>query len=400
MAPHFDSHTQTRVRSGPQIVRVSINMSNHKNEAFAQFREAVVSLIGLAAWSADEFEVWWAGPGRKDAAAIREHVVRSAGFQAKHALLFDRMYSAWHDGHAPPAPAVDMYLDLVRRDPDGYTVESLQADLESGMYRAVAPPLAKPPPAAPNGFNVKFVQAFEAAFGRPMFVQEYFRYADGTDFADSAIKHRAKFARMKEIWSAYTGRVLHEYEYISRFLFVVDNDDFFTRIVEELCASSMYADAMQKNLVTRYATMYGRSMDAADVDHLMKAVRREKLTVTDDALDARIVAFKDQTDAHNAITIDRYTQVLGRAPDDHELIHYLALHRSEPAVDVADLIEVELMSSLEYHDVIKGAVRRLALPDELPPRRVFAVLNAVLKSLPGLRAADLDSVVLAELVRP
>ncbi len=295
----------------------------NKDEALRAFRDAVVDIIGLAAWSPAEFEAWWAEAGqRRDLAAITAHVVALPSFAEKHTALFERMYSAWHDGSSAPGAATQLYLDKTRADPTGYDVAALQGDLEAGVYRAVAPPLAKAPPATPHGFDARVVLAFEQAVGRPMFVHEYFHYSrnTGADWAAAAVKHhRANLARMQGVWSAYTGRVLHEYEYVARFLFVVDNADFFTRIVEELCASSMYTESMRATLRARYAAMYGRDMPAAEVEHLLRDVRREKLAVHDDALDARIVAFKEVTDGHNQITTDIFQAVLGREPDEEEL---------------------------------------------------------------------------------
>lgn len=357
-----------------------------RDQAYSAFRDAVVDIIGLTAWKAAEFELWCAATpeGERTSEAITAHVLALPSFSEKHVALFERMYSAWHDGASAPDAATQLYLQKTRADPIGYDVTGLQADLEGGVYRAVAAPLAKPPPSTPQGFDARLVLRFESAAGRPMFVHEYFKYRDAPPPDDSAWAgvmkhHRTSLARMQGVWAAYTGRVLHEYEYVARFLFVVDNDDFFTRIVDELCASSMYTECMRSTLRSRYAALYGRDMPSAEVEHLLRDVRREKLAVHDDALDARVVEFKELTDSHNQATIDKFQEVLGRDPDEQELARYLGMHRAEGAAvqEVVDTIERELVESLEFHDVIKAEIRAQAAPT-LPTRCVFAALSTVL----------------------
>jgi hypothetical protein len=376
-----------------------------RDEAHSAFRETVVDIIGLTAWNTADFEAWWASAPetQRTHEAIAAHVMSLPSFVEKHAALFERMYSAWHDGSSAPVAATQLYLEKTRKDPIGYDVGSLQADLEAGMYRAVAAPLAKPPPSTPQGFDARLVLAFEGAAGRPMFVHEYFKYRDDppTDWAALLKHHRTNLARMQGVWSAYTGRTLHEYEYVARFLFVVDNADFFTRIVDELCASSMYTECMRSTLSSRYAALYGRDMPACEVEHLLRDVRKEKLTVRDDALDARVVEFKELTDSHNQATTDTFQEVLGRDPDEQELARYLAMHRAEGATvdEVTSTIEDELVDSLEFHDVIKAEIRAQGGPS-LPARCVFSALSTVLSSSSGMRRSELTERVKQALLPP
>lgn len=246
-------------------------------------------------------------------------------------------------------------------------------------------------------FNLEFIDEFEAVYQRPMFVQEYFKHVDMRNDASIDVlklhsEHNFKYNRMREIFETYTGKTISEYYYVHKFLFLVDDENFFVGIVDDIVASGEYKRGMTKVLVDKYASMFDAPLSEMDADYIFEIVRAQKLDIVSDTLASILTSLKEETDKIIGAIFKIYNLVLERPPDMNEIEQYVSHYRNG-WVDAN--LEKVLMRTLEFHDNIKKMIKAehgSTMP--LLPSVLYDILNRVL-----IKLADLDMGNIRETIR-
>lgn len=250
----------------------------------------------------------------------------------------------------------------------------------------------------------EFVNEFEAAFKRPIFVHEYFKYAKDcktihTEIQDILKKHTMSFERMKAIWRDYLNEDLREYEYVKRFIIDIDRTAFFTEIKDKIITWPEYEHAMKTSVKQKYFEMYGTQLEPYDSDYLFQSLRQNKLSVNDESIHDRLVEFKDETDEIITRIISVYSKVLDRQPDESEIDKYIQVYRDhiQAGFDSTDsVVERELISSLEFHDILKKHIKQAYFKQkgmDAIPSVLFKSLSYVLSHIQVLTIEHMPTII-------
>jgi hypothetical protein len=262
----------------------------------------------------------------------------------------------------------------------------------------------------PKPFNIEVVDAFESVFQRPMFVQEYFKYIQGTDYADAAdagagfnwpemqARHNESYNRMREIFETYTGKTISEYYFVHRFLFAIDEPGFFDVIVDDIVLGGEYKNGMIKVLADRYVAMFDVAMSELDIDYIFEIVKKQKMDIVNEKLTTILTNLKEETDNMIGNIFKVYMNVLERPPDMNEIEQYVAYYRNG-GVDAE--LEKVLMRTLEFHDSIKKKIRVEYVAKknkEVLPSALFDILNRIIVKITELDMASIDETIQSYIV--
>lgn len=236
-------------------------------------------------------------------------------------------------------------------------------------------------------YDREFVDEFEAAFGRPMFVHEYFRYKNMpvvVDVASVRRQHVAAYDRLDRLHASYVGARLDEYAFVRTYIDASDaGESFFARIEEEILAGDEYRRCVSAKLCEIHQSMYDVEIEPRELSFLFQRVQRDRCELDDEVLVQYVVDFKAERDVIVASVERQYGRILERAPDPFEVDDAIVEYRTFRLRDSSDddyagadaELEAKICASLEYHEVIKKAVRQRD-PDVLP-----SVLFKVLKTM-------------------
>lgn len=243
-------------------------------------------------------------------------------------------------------------------------------------------------------FDVVRLDAFEAIFQRPMYVQEYFKYSSLTIGLDELFaQHTTSYNRMREIFETFTGKTISEYYYVHKFLFSIDNPEFFENIIDDIVNSVEYKNSMMRVIAEKYAAMFDTTMSEIDVDYMFNIVKTKKLPIISDDLVQILNSVKQESDDLIGNIIKVYSKVLDRPPDMNEIEQYVTYYRGG-GTDSA--LEKILMRTLEFHDSIKKRIRieyQNAKGREVLPSTLFDVLNRVIVGIADLDMASIDDTI-------
>lgn len=253
-------------------------------------------------------------------------------------------------------------------------------------------------------FNNDAIIQFEQTFGRPIYVQEYFKYIHTMgleSFAEVKSTHEQNYNRLREIYQAYTGKVFGEYEYMTTYLNDVDEPSFFDTIVDAILNSKDYESGMRKVLVEKYKAQYDEILEEQDVQYLFKIVQKQQLSIVDDGLVGVLGNFKKETDEIIAHIFKQYMNILERQPDVYEIEQYVAYYRANLNKGMEEIdkdLESMIMKSLEFHDIIKKKIRAIYIYNdpngkEILPSVMFDVLHRVLARIDSLTMNTLNDVI-------
>jgi hypothetical protein len=259
-----------------------------------------------------------------------------------------------------------------------------------------------------------YVGAFEDTFGRPMYVEEYFHYKRHyrqlSDLKpvlqDLLASFMDVYVQTRQYYLAYlayaNGLTMHEF--VKRHLHEFVAPEFLKRLADSMISSDTYASCMRDRVTSSYNKMYDLTMHPEDATVLVGRLQSARVCLDDDGLNMHVAAFYAETveigDRVSAI----YNRVLrrpcepqerdarvrdfricsggrdhhhhGGGGDDNK--NYFA---TLPTFE--DKLVQELMSTLEFHDVLKEAIqtehmRRYSNAGGIKKHDQYAVLSRVL----------------------
>lgn len=243
------------------------------------------------------------------------------------------------------------------------------------------------------------MHAFEQVYKRPMFVEEYFKYAVDNhvaDFQHVHSMHNGNFNRMRELYEAYTMKHMSEHEYVKNYLYEVDNAAFFDNIVDEIVSSESYAECMKAAVAQKYKQLYDEELDSNDIVYIFGIVKERKLSHVDGALSQLLVEIKKATDEIISHIFKQFSAVLERHPDVYEIDTYVAYYRERQpeALSTIDIqLEGILMHSLEFHDIMKKRIKSQYVSikkRDILPSIVFSTLNKLLEMIDACTMDNID----------
>lgn len=316
------------------------------------------------------------------------------------------------DGERPAKHVIDYFIEKFKRDP-AYRIDDLSKDFstqdiqqpfgvrEEEFVNCDNAPIKKAE-VVHKDFNNALLAVFETVFNRPMYVHEYFKYISKSvdELPEIFKQHTMKFNRLRQVMSMYTGRQLGEYEYIKLYLDAVDDENFFFDIIDEIVASADYKKCMCANLSSKYSKMFDEELEDYDVDYVFEKVRIEKLSLEDDQINDILVALKRETDEIIQHIFAVYLKVLMREPDIEEVQHLTRKYRSMLPRDLAEInkdTERFLMSSLEFHDILKSIVKakygEVNRGMNISMSKLYEMLNICIEKIEGCDMDDVGNVV-------
>lgn len=266
----------------------------------------------------------------------------------------------------------------------------------------------KPPPPKQTvinpsqiNFEKQTLDAFEKAFNRPMFVQEYFKYnTKQVDYQRLFETHSINYNKLRSIIDIYTGCHLDEYSFVKKYLDAIEIPTFFEDIIYDIVQSPEYKASMSQHIKKRYSQLFDESLGANDIAYVFEKVRILRLSLVDDELNDVLSKVKRETDDIIAHIFEQYNRVLERQPDHIEVERFIVDYRAElPMTKIEDIdkkIERILMNNLEFHDILKKRIRAsYALKYEGHDMMVSAMYGSLNVVLARLQDYDMETIGLA-----
>lgn len=241
-----------------------------------------------------------------------------------------------------------------------------------------------------------FIDEFERTYDRPIYVQEYSKYYNArksTDMNTLHTNHVEKFKTMKNILSKYTDYDLVEHEYVRKFLLKIELPDFIENFGNNIVYDEVYITKMKSNIILMYERLYDERLDDADVSYIFDKVQKQRVDIKDQRLDDFLLEFKKETDDIVNRIFKLYMEIYERTPDKIELLEKSFCYRRQESFDDVDkVIEKELMSCLEFHDIIKQRIRKIK--QDINISDVYKMLSLVITKLDTLRIDMLNDFIM------
>lgn len=406
------SFWEIAIRDGNKTLKnledVLLMSDDHVKRAVQLFKESYYDLIDyeLSDEVTQRFIDTHAKGKRVTPTIVREYVISLPEFEDKICKIF-----YIHKGGERPCKAtLNYFLQKFKEDPK-YRIEDLGEDIlneksiniTSDTHKEAVVPEEAKVMFETTTLDRNFVVAFEEAFKRPMFVHEYFKYGRGltnNDFHEVYKEHMTKYNRLRQVMCMYTGRHIDEYDYIKQYLDAVDEDNFFFDIIDEIVASEDYRMSMSQHLKERYNKMFDDELEQYDIDYVFEKVRIEKLSLEDDQVNEILVSLKSETDDIVKHIFAIYLKVLMREPEVEEVHQFTRKYRSMLPKNLEDIdrdTEKLLMSSLEFHDILKSIVRaRYAEANcgkNISMSKLYDMLNVCLTKINGCNMDEVGDIV-------
>jgi hypothetical protein len=250
-----------------------------------------------------------------------------------------------------------------------------------------------------------WVDEWEREAGRPMYVHEYLKHASsllptgGVDVRAAVKHHRRVYEHARKIQEKYADRQLDEYAFVRDHIRDMDAPEFLQRMLEDILRSDQYRDLMTQAIVDTHRRMYDAPPDAESTAYMFARALAEQMALHDERLRELVVTFRTECDAQAARVHELFLKVYGREPDAEEVTQALPAYRADPAHERVDARVVQqLMSGLEFHDVLKKKIKFHFWEthgSEIGASALYKVLNVCIASLP--RCADMEQAI--EMVR-
>ena len=253
------------------------------------------------------------------------------------------------------------------------------------------------------------LERFQAAFQRPMYVQEYYKYVINNeneqdrieDYGDLKEMHDANFNHMRQLVQLYTNVAMEELDFIKKYLDKIDNSRFFVDFVDTIIISIEYEINQKTSINSRYKRMFDEDLESHDTNFIFNKVKLAKLSLVDDAIEQMLTAFKSDTDDIITHVFEKYISVLERQPDIFEITKWVEVYRhSDIGFDQQDdVVEAVLMKSLEFHDILKKRIRALYSEKKgstILPSILYNILDVVLPTLENIKLGGLNDMICKE----
>jgi hypothetical protein len=259
------------------------------------------------------------------------------------------------------------YVDMIINT-HGYTIQTMIDALKKQSAVAGTQTLM----AVSDDIDLKYLFIMEETFGRALFVQEYFKYKNSSLTPQEIFaKHTHCYKSTQRVYSDYCNIVLSEWEYIRKYIDLVDKETFEGELIEEVIQSFNYALAMKNVLKEWYINLFDISLDADDLQYIFEKVKIQKLHLSSDGIIKVLKNVKAETDAYIEEIFPIYQKVLNRQPDMQEISSHLPQYRSGVPVT----LENDLIMSLEFHDIIKEKIKHTL--GNVTPSKLYSVLKYV-----------------------
>lgn len=244
----------------------------------------------------------------------------------------------------------------------------------------------------------EWLEAWEREAGRPMYVQEYLKYSGKDDMNDERVRaavqlHRRVYEHARKLQEKYADQQLSEHDFVRLHIYAMDDPEFLQTMLEDVLRSEDYRSMMTQALVDMHRRLYDAAPDADSTAFMFSQALTEQLALNDERLRDLVVTFRKECDAQAARAHEVYLKVYGREPDADEVAQVLPLYRASHGGydDVDARVVRQLMSGLEFHDVIKKKIKLHyweAHGNEIGAAALYKVLDVCLASLG--RVADME----------
>lgn len=393
------------------IINTLMNTDEYKERAKSMFTITFFDAIGNNP-TIDEFDQFWNSIDKTrivESFDIEVFVRKSDSFRTKYAEVITNIYKKAHN-ITPDSDTIERFLGKLASNVQ-YDDHSIAYDIEnislSPINNDVITPSTTPSPvsqpatlpaATPQSTTPKLqldterLAAFEAAFGRNMYVKEYFkyivnptpqecqRYFSNLDMIYT--EHKTDYNKVANIYSSYCNMDLTEPEYIDIHLMDVDQPRYFDMIVDNIVNTPEHKEFMCATLQAYYKKLYDLTMDESDLIFLFNKVREEKLHPKDERLVEILKEFKAETDDFIEHIFTVYKRVLERQPDMYEiegqLMHYRVQSLTQDIAAIDSAVAMQLTKTLEFHDIIKKHIKSLyhaTHAKDITPSRLFQILQ-------------------------
>lgn len=293
---------------------------------------------------------------------------------------------------------VSALMDVDGVDALREAIEALQdCDSASEADEPAAAPARSVALARPDAVDDKFVDAFEAEYGRDPTVHEYVHVRNILAETGQTLKeihgvHFTAYAAFEEIYREYMDELLSESAFCKRFLPAALLDSGLAeRQRDTVLESQGYRRTMLDRLSSLHTMLFGESITEEEGEYMFERdVRSQRLALRSDKLNDIVVKFAEQTTALFERVTGIYKATLGREPEDTEVREVLQSFRLWDTARAESELRKTLTGSLEFREVLRTAIVK-AKPD-LTTAAVFRALEAVL-SLPGLAGMTAEQAV-------
>lgn len=253
-------------------------------------------------------------------------------------------------------------------------------------------------------FNIEYqngLDAFEDVFGRPMFVQEFFKYLveskDNYNWDEVLKTHMHNFNRLRTIFQNFTGKQISEYYFVKKYINVVENYNFFQNIIDDIVNSVEYKDGMMEVIRSKYSNMYDQDLDDVDVEYIFAIIKNKKIDIVNDELGEILTQLKEETDSIISTIFSIYKNVLHRPPDICEIEKFTEFYRKKDDAIVKDQeLERILINTLEFHDILKLRIRELYKSIkgvDIIHSALYEILNRLLVGIKDINMINVDETI-------
>ena len=251
-----------------------------------------------------------------------------------------------------------------------------------------------------------YLDYFEDVFNRPMYVQEFKKYIlendspDQNEWGEILEEHNFSFNKLRKLFQDYTGKSISEYYYVKKYLYAVDDPNFFYTFVEKIINSPEYKSGISKIIAEKYMASYDQQLDDADIQYIFDIIQKKKLAIVDEEIDRILTDVKQETDANISHIFKVFQDTLKRVPEISEIDHYTQLYRNMHNMNVNDInlhIEKQLINTLEYHDIIKMYIKKIYRENndaDISNSKLFSTLNLALTKIDSITNDNVESVIL------
>lgn len=387
----------------PNITKTLVNTTEYKERMRSTFAIAFYDAVGKSPTSDVPFEAFWEQADKTnviDHADIERFVRGTNEYKDKYCAIIGNLVSK----HCPDAVSdEDLIAECLKKleSVEVYDVAHMEAYIKARAqsYKAAgaAPaPLTIVESSASPQLDAPRLTAFEAAFGRQMFVQEYFKYivepspteraSMFNDLQTLLTNHTSNFNRMAQLYMSYCNIELTEHEYATKHLFNTDMPSYFDDIIDTIVQTPEYQICMKAILQQYYKKLFELQMDTSDLDYIFQKVKSHKLHLKSEKIVETLKAFKHETDAFIENIFSTYQRVLERQPDAVEIEETIADYRTKSRTlnieSINAQLAIVLSKTLEFHDIVKKHIKvayNEATQENISPSRLYATLQTIVQ---------------------
>ena len=252
-------------------------------------------------------------------------------------------------------------------------------------------------------------EIFYHVFGRPMYVEEYFKYvkfqkisnSKKQEYYEGLLKtHVLNFSRLSQIITSYQTDPFDDYDFVMNFLFEIDNPTFFDTIVDKILDSEQYNQSMKKHISHTYEKLFSTILNESEINYIFNIVKAKKLGIYDESLHIYLVDFKKESDDIRENITYVHQRVLERDPDQYELDIYSEMYRSDKDNNRQvsnSKLEPILIQSLEFHEILKHKITETYCDknktNSIPPSVLYSMLDALIKKIHMITLDNLANII-------